>query len=325
MQKKEERIAKKRGRPKKFKYQKVEEEFAAGDESLTKTSDTDGLIQPSSPLANTSSTDTASVKVSRRRTRHSQEVADEQVVGSKRLHTKSPVKVESSRSKSLVEAQDLPSQYEIISPIKSIGTAISSEIEHQLLSCKNVQLDFGKLTSDILAQAHENYERIYDDNDVDGYRVKSEYVPLVKAIFSKYGDISKECVLSVGSRPILLEWVCSIYKRLEASTFLQLTSSELTSMLGQLKDLELMKMKIGWLNQRLSQIGKAREMYAGVSTIEDVEARTVVVTGEKMKAIESYEKEAKKLQEKLQQEKDELGVVDEIKKLCGESLVHGLI
>lgn len=66
-------------------------------------------------------------------------------------------------------------------------------------------------------------------------------------------------------------------------------------------------------------------MYVGASTIEDVEARTDAMIGEKKKAIETYEKEVKELQEMIQKEKDELDKVDEIKKLFGESLVNGLV
>lgn len=61
MEKKRERVAKKRGRPRKFKNVKVREE-SADDELLTKSSngdgdgDTDALIQPSHPLGDASST-----------------------------------------------------------------------------------------------------------------------------------------------------------------------------------------------------------------------------------------------------------------------------
>lgn len=152
--------------------------------------------------------------------------------------------------------QDLPSQNEIISPSKSVGTqdgtTISSQTGHELIPFKNL-VNLDKFSSHNLAQAHENNEVKSDHIEINGYKVKRELAPLVKAIFIKYGDISKESVFSLESRPFLLEWVCSIYKRLEASTFVELSSSELNTMVIQLKDLELMEMEVGWLSQRLGR------------------------------------------------------------------------
>ncbi|XP_011072283.1 uncharacterized protein LOC105157572 [Sesamum indicum] len=172
--------------------------------------------------------------------------------------------------------------------------------------------------------------------DVDGYKVKSEMVPLLNAIFAKYGDIAKHSTFSMESRSCLLELVCSIYKRLEASKLAQLTLSELQSMLRQIGDLELVKVEVGWLHHRLNQISKARQLFEGVSTFKDVEARTIVAIDERKKAVEMYKKELQtcmaavnRLQEKLSQEKEELAdvqsLVDQIKIFYEGKLVHGLI
>ncbi|KAK4395274.1 hypothetical protein Sango_1681700 [Sesamum angolense] len=172
--------------------------------------------------------------------------------------------------------------------------------------------------------------------DVDGYKVKSEIVPLLKAIFAKYGDIAKHSTFSMESRSCLLELVCSIYKRLEASKLAQLTPLELQSMLGQIGDLELVKVEVGWLHHRLNQISKARQLFEGVSTFKDVEARTILAIDESKKAVETYEKELEncmaavnRLQEKIRQEKEELAdvqsLVDQIKNFYEGKLVHGLI
>ncbi|KAL0434585.1 UNVERIFIED_CONTAM: hypothetical protein Sradi_0166400 [Sesamum radiatum] len=172
--------------------------------------------------------------------------------------------------------------------------------------------------------------------DVDGYKVNSETVPLLKAIFAKYGDIAKHSTFSVESRSCLLELVCSIYKRLEASQLAQLTPLELQSMLGQIGDLELVKVEVGWLHHRLNQISKARQLFEGVSTFKDAEARTILAINERKKALETYGKELEtcmaavnRLQEKLRQEKEELAdvqtLLDQIKNFYEGKLVHGLI
>lgn len=171
--------------------------------------------------------------------------------------------------------------------------------------------------------------------DVLGYRVKKEMAPLLEAIFNKYGDIARESTFSMESRTCLLELVCSIYKRLEASRFMQLTPLELDSMLGQIGDLKLVRVDVGWLHKRLDRISKAREMYDGVSTLEGFKARSVAVISEKERAVRVCEEELRacmadaiKLQERLQREKDELAaartVADEIDVYDG-SLVRGLV
>ncbi|KAH6818458.1 hypothetical protein C2S51_002061 [Perilla frutescens var. frutescens] len=172
--------------------------------------------------------------------------------------------------------------------------------------------------------------------NVQGYKMKKEMAPLLKAIFNKYGDIAKESTFTMESRSCLLELVCSIYKRLEASKFTQLTTLELESMFGQIGDLEIVKVNVGWLHRRLDQISKAQRMCDDGSTLEDVKARSLLVISEKQKSVQICVEEfeacmaaALKLQEKVQQEKDELSAAqsftDEINNFFDGSLVHGLV
>ncbi|KAI3443788.1 hypothetical protein Pfo_000453 [Paulownia fortunei] len=150
--------------------------------------------------------------------------------------------------------------------------------------------------------------------DDKSFENNEEMVPILKAIFTKYGDIAKESTFSMESRSCLLEMVCRIYKRLEGSKFMQLTPLELQSMLGQIGDLELVKVEVGWLRERLNQISKARQLCEAVETYE--------------KELETCMAAVEKLHQRLQQEKEELAaaltVVDEIKNFDG-SLVHGLL
>ncbi|KAK4435156.1 hypothetical protein Salat_0678900 [Sesamum alatum] len=252
-----------------------------------------------------------------------------------------------------VQAQELHSQYEN-------DKTISSEIENGPTASKNIQ-ELEKFTSDffeatppcsdeIVVDNNNLYEteanvvsnilphraeHIADKNaktsehptmpsihkavvqvenpfvDVDRYKVKSETMPLVKDIFA------------------------NIYKCLEVSKLMQLTPLELQSMLGQIGDLELVNVDVGWL-QQLNQTSKARQLVKGLSTFKDVEARTILMIDKKKKAVETYEKELETcmasitmLQEKLMQEKEELVDVlsldDHLKNFYEGKLVHGLI
>lgn len=205
------------------------------------------------------------------------------------------------------------------SPTRSIPTA-------SLMDNKSSQ------TNEVMSEpgAEDNFI------DVQGYKMKKEVAPLLEAIFNKYGDIAKESIFSMESRTCLLELVCSIYKRLEASKFMQLAPLELESMHGQVGDLELVKVDVGWLHRRLDQISKAQQMCEGGSTLEDIKARSLVAISEKQKAVQICVEEFKacmaatlKLQEKVQREKDELSAemsfADGITNIYDGSLVNGLV
>ncbi|KAL7140042.1 hypothetical protein ABFS83_09G094400 [Erythranthe nasuta] len=168
--------------------------------------------------------------------------------------------------------------------------------------------------------------------DFDEYKVKEDMIPLLKAIFAKYGDIVKESTFSKESRDCLLELVCTIYERLKASKLMQLKPLEMESISGQIGDLEIVKVKIEWLRQRVDLIVKAKELCEGASTLEEAESRIVLAVEQKLKAVESFEKKVKadvagveNLRRRIRDGKDEVAVLDKIIDLFDGSLVDGLV
>ncbi|EYU21565.1 hypothetical protein ABFS82_09G099600 [Erythranthe guttata] len=213
-------------------------------------------------------------------------------------------------------------------------------------------LDLKKFTLDLLAQTDEEPElnannavsNIFVDNnnnnnpeknqfvDFDEYKVKEDMIPLLKAIFAKYGDIVKESTFSKESRNCLLELVCTIYERLKASKLMQLKPLEMESISGQIGDLEIVKVKVGWLRKRLDLIVKARELCEGASSLEEAESRVMLAVEEKLKAVESFEKKVaadvagvENLQRRIRYGKDEVAVLDKIIDLFDGSLVDGIV
>ncbi|KAL7099855.1 hypothetical protein ACP275_09G112300 [Erythranthe tilingii] len=159
-------------------------------------------------------------------------------------------------------------------------------------------------------------------------------IPLLKAIFAKYGDIVKESTFSKESHDCLLELVCTIYERLKASKLMQLKPLEMESISGQIGDLEIVKVKVGLLRKRLDLIVKARELCEGASSLEEAESRITLVSAveQKLKALESFEKKVaadmagvENLQRRIRDGKDEVAVLDKIIDLFDGSLVDGLV
>ncbi|KDP46725.1 hypothetical protein JCGZ_06513 [Jatropha curcas] len=93
------------------------------------------------------------------------------------------------------------------------------------------------------------------------YRVKGEFEPVLEAILSKYGDIAANCSLrSVQCRSSLLEIVCDISQKLQAAKLKNLTENQQETLLNSVRDLESLRLEVGWLRQRLEEIQEMKEM-----------------------------------------------------------------
>ncbi|XP_059623566.1 uncharacterized protein LOC132266651 [Cornus florida] len=176
---------------------------------------------------------------------------------------------------------------------------------------------------------------------VNGYRVKPELAPLLRAIFLKHGDIAKDCsLLSITTRSSLLDVISSIVQKLQATEFKLITADELTSLLEQVRDLESVKMEVGWLRQRLADISEAMQLFKGYSSLKGEHRRRIQAVEKKEEELKSFHRQIRVLQERVILAEDELipmkaeaVKIDEtvsetkakVKSFCQKSLVHGLI
>lgn len=188
--------------------------------------------------------------------------------------------------------------------------------EMQVNAVSNVSPSVSVPTSENPASESDMSEPEDPMIEVGGYQVKKELAPLLKAIFKKYGDIAMNCVFSTDEmRSSALDLACSLYKRLEASNLMQVTQLELDSIRAQIEDLELIKVNIGWLKDRLDMILKFKGMnYTGREAIE-------AALNEKKRALKEGEKKLRKLEARLQKDKDELDAVT----ICTGCWVDGLV
>lgn len=135
---------------------------------------------------------------------------------------------------------------------------------------------------------------------LSGYEVKADSAPILKLIFSHFGDLAKDCIFpSITSRARLLEKVCTIYQRLDASSFKDIKLHELNSMIEEVNDMEISKVKVGWLHKRLVDIREAREAI-------EKKQRNVVATQNRKKTLEEYKKELVSHKKELDNHKKEL-------------------
>ncbi|KAJ8443652.1 hypothetical protein Cgig2_019634 [Carnegiea gigantea] len=95
---------------------------------------------------------------------------------------------------------------------------------------------------------------------INDYRVKPQNAELVRAIFSRYGDIGAKCALgSVAARSFFMDLVCDTLQELMAIHFTKITKNKIQSLKACLADVEKENIEVGWLKTRLDEILEARE------------------------------------------------------------------
>ena len=139
---------------------------------------------------------------------------------------------------------------------------------------------------------------------VGEYRVKEEFVPILSAILLKHGDIAANCTLqTMETRSSFLEIVCAIVRKLQSTSLpYNISPVEINSMIAIVLDLELVRLEVGWLHQRLKEILDAMHLVKHTTTLEEEQE-------EKHRLMEETKKELEALQDKVQLTEDKLAAM----------------
>uniref|UniRef100_M0ZS02 Phospholipase n=1 Tax=Solanum tuberosum TaxID=4113 RepID=M0ZS02_SOLTU len=193
--------------------------------------------------------------------------------------------------------------------VVSNANATKPETRSDPLPTKSMSLNFTRVAA--LVTDYSSYADKVESKPVmvDGYRVKEEAAPILQKIFLKYGDIAmKSSFSSVTFSSSLLEFVCDIYNKLEATDFLSITSTELQSMLAEVKDLESVKVDVGWLHRRLNDISQAKQLVQDSCILNEAKTRNLVAMETNKKELEGLKEELATLQERIHKKEVELGI-----------------
>ncbi|CAJ1938256.1 unnamed protein product [Sphenostylis stenocarpa] len=96
---------------------------------------------------------------------------------------------------------------------------------------------------------------------VEGYQVKGEFIPLLRKILTKHGDVFENSLITtVKFRSALLETICEMISELEGKDLNKTTDDRLHNMIDLAKEMKNMKVNIEWLHLRLEEIYKARQI-----------------------------------------------------------------
>jgi len=99
-----------------------------------------------------------------------------------------------------------------------------------------------------------------DRVSVNGYRVKPQNAEVLRAIFSRYGDIGVNCALeSIAARSFFMELVCETIQELMTIDLTKITKNKIQSLKACLGDVEKEQIEVWWLKARLDDILEAKE------------------------------------------------------------------
>ncbi|XP_047182092.1 uncharacterized protein LOC124848456 [Vigna umbellata] len=96
---------------------------------------------------------------------------------------------------------------------------------------------------------------------VEGYKVKEEFMPLLRSILTKHRDIfENSLILTERFRSVFLETICEIISELKDKDLIKITEDRLHSMIALANEMKNMQVNIEWLHLRLEEIYEARKI-----------------------------------------------------------------
>ncbi|KAG8373234.1 hypothetical protein BUALT_Bualt11G0002500 [Buddleja alternifolia] len=177
---------------------------------------------------------------------------------------------------------------------------------------ENSTNDCGRSQSNITEFVQKLLEDVDDDpeevesaldpalEDVNGLNVKREFAPLLRSIFKKYGDITRETnVASPNILSFFMERLCHIYRQLEGKTFSDITHIELKDMVAEVGYFESQKLNVGWLRKKLEYIDETKVNFPRYLSAKEKAAKDELYIGRIENELEVYERELSDLQKKI--------------------------
>jgi hypothetical protein len=101
----------------------------------------------------------------------------------------------------------------------------------------------------------------WPEDTINGYHVKPEYMPILRKIIGKHGDIAKNCIAkSVNYRSKLLELICEIISELDNKDVTNIKGKDLKKKISLVDEIKIMEVEVEWLRTRLTEILEARQI-----------------------------------------------------------------
>lgn len=153
---------------------------------------------------------------------------------------------------------------------------------------------------------------------VGDYKVRVSVSATLQHILEKHGDIASASKLhSLATRSHYLDMLASVVFELQTTPLEHLREIRLVEMVAIVKDIESVKIKVGWLKPVLEEIVEAVKLYdeQKMSTMEkDVWEREVLLARQEMekedKELREKEKKVKEWRERMTEKAGKVGDLD---------------
>ncbi|TKY60191.1 Phospholipase protein [Spatholobus suberectus] len=133
---------------------------------------------------------------------------------------------------------------------------------------------------------------------VEGYRVKPEFMPILRKILSKHGDVFKNSTVTTF-RSIYMGVICDIISELQDKGLHKITEDELHYMIALANEMKNMKANIEWLHLRLEEILEARQILKQSDKLKEERDSNKKVIETVKRELEECEAEKKALSAKF--------------------------
>nr|XP_012571877.1 uncharacterized protein LOC101492226 [Cicer arietinum] len=97
--------------------------------------------------------------------------------------------------------------------------------------------------------------------DTCGYRVKPEFMPVLRKIIGKHGNIVKNCPALTVKYRSMLERICEIISELEKKDGTKIREGTLRCKIGVVNEIKNMEVEVEWFHTRLAEILEARTKF----------------------------------------------------------------
>ncbi|XP_024627591.1 uncharacterized protein [Medicago truncatula] len=152
------------------------------------------------------------------------------------------------------------------------------------------------------------------EDTINGYQVKPEFMPMLRKIIGKHGDIAKNCLAkSVKFRSVLLEMICGIISDLDEKNVKNTREEVLKTKIDQVDEIKSMKVEVEWLRTRLVEALDAREIMKKFVMLKEK-------TDDNRKLIEDVESELKECEEEKKEASERLREICDKETACKQRL-----
>lgn len=215
----------------------------------------------------------------------------------------------------LAEETQASNRFDEVTNMKSISRTGSSSPSFSLLKFTEV---VAMLRNDDGDEVHSEIQSQPEDT-VYGYEVKPEFMPTLRKIIAKHGDIAKNCVAtSVKDRSKLLEIICGILHDFGDMDLTKVEKSFVESKIALVSGYEQgMQLELKWLRMSLAEVIGAIKILDKFDILEEKRDNSSKLIEDAESELEVFEEQKKLVTEHMKELSEKMRELSEnLEEIC---------